>query len=363
MTENDPLIITVSDVHLGALKSKLDSFKQFLKAILNGLYGNDLQAFVILGDFFDLCTDVPKTLLTDSKIQEIFTLLLDIKKRMHLIFALGNHEIPITGNVFTGTYDDKFNRRKEIFLNKFKNGNFDELFDEQSFCQYILLREWNNSDRILLYDSQDQIEGSPINTLNIEGLNLDSDYKCLMMHGYQFEKDYIRFFIGPIWKSLISSDNIDFKEPFDYFWNEIIKQDKKVKPTTIKEMKDDLIKLKALSPDIIDHHFSRLNNLNFDFLKIKMRVMQKWEKTRKYEYYLEGIEDFLEDDIFSGVNHIIYGHSHERGKFSETLHNRSVEIVNDGAWQHVYHPSYAGIYYKGKIEVELLRPITAPPQV
>ena len=63
MSENKPKILVVSDLHLGSLDSEKDLFIQFLKRVINGEFGSELQVFIILGDFIDLCTDLPRTLL------------------------------------------------------------------------------------------------------------------------------------------------------------------------------------------------------------------------------------------------------------------------------------------------------------
>ena len=135
MGQINPKILVLSDVHLGSLDSERDLFIQFLKDLVNGKFGNDVQALIILGDFIDLCTDIPETLLKRNKVQVIFKLLTDIKKEMNFIYVLGNHEIPISGD-----YDEKFNRRKEKFINKFRNSNFNELFSEENLCQYVILK-------------------------------------------------------------------------------------------------------------------------------------------------------------------------------------------------------------------------------
>ena len=180
MVELRPKILVVSDLHLGSLDSERDLFIQFLNDIVNGEFGDELQALIILGDFIDLCTDIPETLMKREKVQEILTLLLEIKKKKNIIYVLGNHEIPVTGD-----YDKKFNRRKEKFLAKFKSNNFNELFNEEIICQYVIIKKWDNSDMILMYTSRDQIENNPINKIKIEGLDLDEDYRCFMLHGYQ----------------------------------------------------------------------------------------------------------------------------------------------------------------------------------
>ena len=350
MSEVNPKILVISDIHLGSLDCEKDLFIQFLSDIINGEFGNDLQVLIILGDFIDLCTDTPTALLKREKIQEIFTLLLQIKNNMKLIFVLGNHEIPVIGD-----YDEKFERRKKKFLNKFKHSYFNELFNSELFYQYILLTKWNNEDMLLMYNSRDQIENQPLKTIKVDGLDLDSDYKCLMTHGYQFDSNIYRFFVGQIWKSLISNKKFEVKETYDYFWNEVIKNGRKIKPIRFEEMKEDLARLKIVSSESIDALFSELNILEFNLIKANMRILKKWERASKPDYYLDEIKKFLVDEKydFSKVNHVIYGHSHHKGISQITINNQQIEIINDGAWQHM-QPSYVEIYHKGKINLKSL---------
>jgi len=347
MSEIKSKLLVVSDIHLGSLDSEIDLFTQFLRDIIKGEFGNELQVLILLGDFIDLCTDLPETLLKREKVQEIFTLLLEVKKKMNLIYVLGNHEIPITGD-----YDKKFNRRKEKFLAKFRNSNFNELFNEEIFCQYVILKKWNSNDMLLMYTSRDQIENKPINKVKIEGLDLDEDYRCFMLHGYQCDNEIYRFFVGQIWKSLISNNKFEVKETYDYFWNEVIKNGRKIKPITFENMKYELAKLKNVSLEFLDTLFSELSILEFNLIKANMRIMKKWQRASKSDYYFDEIKAFLEDTNynFSKINHIIYGHSHHSGMAYGNINNQRVEIINDGAWQHV-QPSYVEILSKGKLNL------------
>ncbi|MBY8988608.1 MAG: metallophosphoesterase [Candidatus Lokiarchaeota archaeon] len=355
MTESDPRILIVSDTHLGALNSNLDEVSLFLNKIIDGKFGDNLQALLILGDFLDLGTTVEKTFYTDKKITNIFAQLLEIKKKIHIIFVPGNHEIPVTSSVTSGNYDEKFKRRKEKFLKKFMNSMVEELFDSNMVCQYILLRKWENESTLLLYDSQDQIYNHPIQTIKINNLDLEENYKCLMLHGYQFESDTMRIFVAPFWKSMLSYQNIEIKEVYNYFWNVVIKEQRKIKPITIEDMKSDLIGLKQLSSEDIDAIFSDLSNLEFNLIKLNMKVMKIWRNTRDSSYYFDGIEEFFEEvecDL-SLITHLIYGHSHIMGMSNETINNQNIEITNSGTWQHS-NPSYVEILYKGKIILKSL---------
>ncbi len=345
MGETKPKILVVSDIHLGSLDCERDLFIQFLKNILNGKFGNDLQKLIILGDFIDLCTDIPESIMARDKAREIFTLLLEIKKKITIIYVLGNHEIPVTGD-----YDEKFVRRKEKFLRKFRNSDFKELFNGDLFYQYLILKKKNDTDMLLMYDTRDQIENTPVNKVEIKGLNLDKDYECFMLHGFQCDSEIYRFFVGQIWKSLISSNKFEVKETYDYFWNEIIKNGRKVKPITFKQMKQELANLKNMPIESMDTLFSELNILEFNIIKSNMRVLKKWERASKPDYYFREIKKLLEDDHypFSKIKHVIYGHSHHKGVSYGNINNQRVEIINDGAWQHM-QPSYVEIISKGNL--------------
>ncbi len=347
MSENKPKILVVSDVHLGSLDSEKDLIIQFLNRIINGEFGNELQAFIILGDFIDLCTDNPRTLLRRKKIQEIFTLLLVIKEKMKLVFLLGNHEIPVTGD-----YDEKFERRKKKFLLKFKRSKFNELFDFELYSQYLLLKKYDNEDMLLMYNSREQFENNPVRKVTIKGLGLDNDYRCFMAHGYQFENEIYRLFVARLWKTLISSNNFEVKETYDYFWNQIIRNGRKIKPIRFEDMKAELAKLKGKSIKSVDKAFSKLNILEYNFLKANMRVMKKWQRASNPAYFLSEIKEFLEDNDydFSNINHVIYGHSHQKEISYARINNQQVEVINDGAWQHS-QPSYVEICGKGKMNL------------
>jgi UDP-2,3-diacylglucosamine pyrophosphatase LpxH len=355
MGESNPRILIMSDLHLGALNSNVDQFSLFLKKINNGEFGDDLQALLILGDLLDLGTTVKRTFYTDEKITSVLTQLLEVKKKIPIIFVPGNHEIPVTSGITLGVSDEKFTRRKEKFLKIFMNSIVEELFPSNMICQYIILSKWETENTLLLYDSQNQIYNHPIQTIKIDKLDLEENYKGLMVHGYQFESDAIRIFVAPFWKSMISYQNIEIKEVYNYFWNYIIKEKKKIKPITIEDMKSDLIRLKQVSSEDIDALFSDLSNLEFNLIKINMKLMKKWRNTRDPSYYIEGIEEFFEEVTcdFSLITHVIYGHSHVKGMSNETLNNQNIEIINSGTWQHP-NPSYVEILYKGKINLKSL---------
>jgi UDP-2,3-diacylglucosamine pyrophosphatase LpxH len=142
------------------------------------------------------------------------------------------------------------------------------------------------------------------------------------------------------------------KDIFNYLWNGLIKEDKSVKGSKYKQMLNELPGLKNQEPALIHDQFSRYNRLNFYYIKFYMRLLEKWEKKRKYEYYLEGIKKFLKKHKkkLNKINHIIYGHSHNKKETKEEINNNEIKILNDGAWRHT-EPHYIEIFSSDKIDL------------
>ena len=115
-------------------------------------------------------------------------------------------------------------------------------------------------------------------------------------------------------------------------------------------MKSDLMRLKQLSSEEIDAIFSDLSSLEFNIVKLNMRVMKKWENAKETSYYINGIKEFFEEAEcdFSLISHVIYGHSHISGVSTETIMSHEVVIINDVAWQRI-KPVYAEIHHNGKV--------------
>ncbi|MFX1456255.1 MAG: metallophosphoesterase [Promethearchaeota archaeon] len=348
--DNNPKILVISDVHLGSFNIKEDLLIQFLNRIINGEFGNELQALIILGDFIDLCTDLPRTLMKRKDVQEILTLLLEIKKKINLVFLLGNHEIPVVGN-----FDKKFESRKRKYLNRFtiekyKKYGFEELFNDKLYYQYILLKKHSNKDMLLFYNSRDHIENNPVTEIHIKGLNLDPNYRCFMIHGHQFESELYRFFVGQLWRSLIKSDKFEVKETYDYFWNQIIKNGRKIKGITFEQMKEELAILKGKSLEEINRDFSELSVPEFKFYKAQMRVMKRYQRESKINPFIDEIKDFLEDERYdlTKIDKVIFGHFHYKAQTTAIINQKQVEVINDGTWQFM-PPSYLKIGTKGRI--------------
>jgi len=78
----------------------------------------NLKALIILGDCFDLIMDTHKDLLQFGVYQNILDKFNQLHEYddIHLVFALGNHEVPVVDN-----YDNNFFTNKDNMLKKFNN--------------------------------------------------------------------------------------------------------------------------------------------------------------------------------------------------------------------------------------------------
>ncbi len=339
--KNNPLMIITSDTHLGTLDTHPELFKVFLERINSGFYGN-LKALIILGDFVDLC--FKKANYFADHFKEIFDLLENIyeNENIHLLFSLGNHEIPVSVNPLTGEYSESFENCKHNFLSKLRDSGFNYNFiNEDNIFQYIILQKKENSvPKLLFCDSKDQINHHYLGEITFDDINLNDGFTCLMTHGYQFDGSTLRYFVAQIWKALLDSNDEELKEKMNQIWNSGIRN---------KNNKVSEVKFK----DLFTKDFSLKNFLKkfeFDLLM----YVKKWEKEiRKARNYDSNIKKFLESNKydFSNITHVIFGHSHIKQNINKIINNKDVSIINDGAWLHVSTPSFVKIRSNGDLEL------------
>jgi len=129
--KRDTMVIVVSDIHIGNEFSRLYEFTAFLKDLLvMKIYNNlpFLRGLIILGDLFDLNATSYEDLCSNNQYFGIYTLLYELKNNdVSIILSLGNQEISTSG-----FYNLKFTRRKEKFI---------ELFKENFFSYFFLTKE------------------------------------------------------------------------------------------------------------------------------------------------------------------------------------------------------------------------------
>ncbi len=410
MLERNPIIISVSDVHLGGGNSAKDLFREFVHEI-NLIYHSETiqkpKVLIILGDIFDVMMNTYENISTEFL--DIFKLLDDLyQKGLKIIIALGNHEVSVTGD-----YDTKFTARKlsviERLLEYLKEHHFEPKFiSKKNICQYIVIENQilngNGQWHIHLYDSKYQIPNKMPNNLRpieIGESNFEDAYKCLCCHGYQFFKAATKWSGEFIWNPLLKAKP-STKDRMNRFYNTMGVRDVLKKTThSTKAVLDDIWDQFQydFDEDELDENQKKLLNQYYEdfekkdeqessenghkikvpsFIKdvgksIKNLAKKNRDKTKAYisqHFFLsilnkmaqtdEIIEDlkkikdvderivgYLREEMFNDVSHVIYGHTHNK------IHTqlKGVTLVNDGAWQHA-NPSYVLFYPNGDLEIK-----------
>jgi UDP-2,3-diacylglucosamine pyrophosphatase LpxH len=380
-----PIILFTSDVHLGGGDTLHDEFKQFLTYILLKLntdshFRDNLKAIIFLGDVFDMIMDgAHDIVLRYSKIFDLFESIYE--HNVKLIFVLGNHEVPVTGN-----YNKKFEKRlkklfstiQEAFTENFFHYKW---FNLENFCQYIVLHAKSN-DKItldLLYSIEEYKHGKYVQRLQWDKImNSETAFKCLGSHGYQFPKIQSQFFGSTVWNLLLNSPD-PMKIAVNKIWNEsdieslvknpaFIDKDaikKRFEAWKIKLMADARSEESEKKESFRDRFTAWFNNtfkseknpIKSFFEKLKEDSMKSdtllamisnlmAETQSQFKELINDdskILDFLKDFELHNVTHVIYGHTHKKG-ISE---KDSVLIYNTGAWQHVSDGSIVCFYENG----------------
>ncbi|MFX1338728.1 MAG: hypothetical protein ACFFDK_08975, partial [Promethearchaeota archaeon] len=272
-----------------------------------------------------------------------------IKKKVHVIIALGNHEISTRK-----PYEKKFKRRKNKMIRKFQRKKLrNEFLKRENMCQYIILRKNENEQlEMVTYDSKMHIDKIKIvkkETLgNIPNEGpLKGRYKCILTHGFQFEPKKYSFF-ALIWAFILKTPGF-IKELFDILWNGIIKTperpvieqiDKAEFKRRIKENKDMLNKKQKIS--------------YFLFKRLILKELVKEAKhkaaikdNREFNNVIK--ESYIDDFLKLGITHIIYGHSHTK---QDDITINGVPVLNPGGWQQVSEPGFIEIHSNGDIKVK-----------
>jgi len=338
MSSEEPnhVILIASDIHLGAFESNTAAFNAFLSKILDGGFGDHLKFLIILGDFLDMMFDTPAAI--EEKHQDIHLKLKRInqQKNVELIYILGNHEIPVNCNPFTGDLFDSFEKSKKEFIPKLSSiGILNDLFNSDNVCQDLILKKDSEGNSILvLYDSFEQ----SLREIEANGINLDDSYECLITHGYRFDGPKIKYFASIFWRTLIEASDQRAKDLADYFWNELIRSK---------------VGLANADYNVIKQRIPNLTESEYNTMRISMKLIEKFESKRDRFYYSDRIAEYLEDEDngLLSITSVIYGHSHEKQDEMRKIHDRWVKIINSGAWQHVTHPSYVTIDDTGEIHV------------
>lgn len=379
------MALVLSDVHLGALHTKKSFFDLFLSSLCYSLEKEklkNLKALIILGDCFDLIMDTHQDLLQFGVYQNI----LDKFNQLHenpdfnLVFALGNHEVPVVDN-----YDNNFFTNKDKMLKKFDTMQ-DEMglnysfFKNDIFTQYVLLQpeEYGKSEPLIkLFDTrQDIVKDKAVNTLPLGVKTQSTEFNnYFMAHGYQFDPGLAGF--ARIWNLGLMGSISFIKQIGDRIWNGFIRKIYKRGKKLVYFAQD---KIDQMVKKITDKYIKK-KNLNtaqkqevHENVNIKCKSENHREAIRENEESIKKIVEFLPDLISMGydvpINHVIYGHTHDTLRPVEKWFSREVQpsinqfqvdieseerkfsISNTGAWQHVEKPSFIEIHTDWKVNTQ-----------
>lgn len=380
------MALVLSDVHLGALHTKKSLFNLFLSNLLLRLERGDLpdlKALIILGDCLDLIMDTYEDLLQFGLYHNILDKFetLHQMKDFHLVFALGNHEIPVVGD-----YNNAFTTNKNIMLQTFNdqqkkmNLNY-SFFTKDIFTQYVFLQPEVGTLKplIKLFDrEQDILNNNVINTysLNVEPQSTDLNY-YFMTHGFQFDPNLN--ISSKFWNLGLANPFSLIKQIGDGIWNGFFKKiyDKTRRLVYYTQNKIKKMIKKETKRYIKDNN-CQLNNAQNQQLKkelnIKLESENHREVIRDNQGSINNIVKFIPNFVNNGIpiSHVIYGHTHDRlrpiSKWFDTQVQPSpnqfqVQVVsqqskfsisNTGAWQHVKKPSFIEIHTDWKVNPQVV---------
>ncbi len=347
-----PIVLVVSDLHLGALKSEIELFKAFLNHIQEGKFGENVQSLIINGDFFDVCMDSYEDLSKDyNDIYKELTILQE-REDFSVIFLLGNHEIPVTND-----YNLKFHSRKKDFLNKFRS-SFTKysintnILNKDFFCQCATLSCKNNKWEFFLYDSEDRVK--PINDKPIIvgelPLNTKKDYVYLFAHGYQFEEEKELKICAAVWASAIEMPD-PIKELGNVLWNGVISSGIKIS-NLMEKIIDKIVDKESTIYNIIKKRKLRKKPTR-KLLKKFLNFLRFYEIVRERKRNDKFNENIQDKYMNSKLTHVIFGHTHIKqiADFSNISMGKTLKIINDGSWQKVLRPSFVEIYPDGEANI------------
>jgi UDP-2,3-diacylglucosamine pyrophosphatase LpxH len=369
-----PIILVVSDIHLGASGSNYKRFVRFLEEI-NRNTGNkwaNLKLIMILGDFFDLCMETYEGLTTDdyynifSKL-DILLETLRKDKKIEVIVLLGNHEIPVVDSYPSPV--DNFKHFKQIFFEHFnkafsKNNRNPKFFNKNRFCQYAILKSLNNGADLILFDSKDDLEvytknattNNYLDKITIDNVNLSHRRMFLFAHGHQFDDDIMIKIGRPLWREAIETDSRPIKRFINCLYNKMVSQTFKSATSEIqlrehidKELNKEGIKISEILESEIPKKIAEIRNLKEAQYQSKKNDRIKdletplFPETKplgvpllKRETTFDRIRTFLKKMNLIEITDVIFGHTHVEQQEYEDIptYENGIEIINDGAWQH-----------------------------
>lgn len=341
---DSPMIIFVTDVHLGARNNLHAEFLKFLK-LLNekraaGLL-NNLHCFIIMGDFLDILVDSFKDLAKETLNNAVYTELNRLKNtNVEILLIFGNHEVSVFGC---------FKKHKERFIKQFsKHNNTLTFLKEENVAQYMILeRLADNSREIRLYnEGKDIKKNKPFRKLPLPPHPQPvANSKYLICHGHWFTF-WVTLMSGWLaWNPLINKPDF-VKEAMNFAWN--------YNKGDLSEKKIDEA-LTAYKEGKEGQELQQINDLIAEkksFLDMSEKEKQSFARREKLKASLvnPGVIKFLKRKKW-GVDTVIFGHTHEQYITTDyKLNDRPILLANGGGWQTVGKPGFIEVLPSGEVK-------------
>jgi len=378
------MVILVSDIHIGALRASISLFNEFLKKLIIGLEDGslkNLKALVILGDCFDLIMDTCQNFFEYDLYDQILRNFNDLHNRegFHLVFALGNHEVSVTGDYDSTFFDEKKNLLDEFNdVNKQFNNKY-SFFTPDNFAQYIILKSGDSQEtELILFDTKQQIAEGKVKTIPLENkAPVIKNTNILLVHGFQFDPNLE--FYSTVWDFSLKNKSKILKDIADGIWNGVFKAIyskpmrrlkhllSKARNKIIEEQTEEYLKTHQITIGKVERKEldEIINNLcEMDHYRDKMKD-NGFKKQVKHQF----LPELKKLGYTKQFTHIIYGHTHRRWPrtlFKKTFLRRFIKkrifkvgntlLFNTGAWQHVDFPSLIEINNDGTINFVEIEP-------
>ena len=276
-----------------------------------------------------------------TKYHPLFQTITNLKEKgVKIIYATGNHEIPV-GEV-------KYHKYKNLLfqgIQKYLQPNF---ILKKYTCQYVFIKPGKkpqDNAKLLLYEVKTQIKENhqtPCEEIDL-GIPIHHKGDAVLLHGHQVFK-LVTYICAPTWYMGLKAS-----QEAKHFLCSLLHPDEK--PPNEANALDEWIDGKL-------NKIQFKNNVQREY--VKMLAVQYYDymasKSNPREIIPNAIKNsmkiFLEKETgFEKVTTVIYGHTHhsDQSYNIEMDNERSdAQIINCGAWRNLEDATCAGLSINGK---------------
>jgi UDP-2,3-diacylglucosamine pyrophosphatase LpxH len=341
---SDTALLAFSDIHLGTMQHGQDDINALLSEIEHNFPQKypHFKCIVFVGDLFDVLFCSYDCILSKiKKYHPLFQTLANLREKgVKIIYATGNHEIPV-GEV-------KYHKYKNLLYQGIKKNLESNFILKKYTCQYVFIKPGKqpiDNAKLLLYEVKTQIKENhqtPYEEIDL-GIPINHKGDAVLLHGHQVFK-FVTYLCAPTWYMGLKAS-----QEAKHYLCSLLHPDEK--PPNDVDAMDKWIEGKL---DRIQFKSSIQRE------DVKMLLVQYYEymasKYNPREIIPDAIKNsmkmFLETETgFEKVSTVIYGHTHHSSHSYdiEMDEGRSnVQIINCGAWRNLEDSTCAGLSIHGK---------------